>query len=109
MFSVRFTWRVKLFTRLDLELKTRLREAAEAEERENYERRFPPAWIEDLAPLGIDLDPTRNDHRAAEPFCITTEQSRTAGWVIPTNEELEIADQTKRLLESACGHETGAR
>lgn len=28
---VRFTWRVKLFTRLDLELKTRLREAAEAE------------------------------------------------------------------------------
>ena len=28
---VRFTWRVKLFTRLDLELKTRLREAAETE------------------------------------------------------------------------------
>ena len=28
---VRFTWRIKLFTRLDLELKTRLREAAEAE------------------------------------------------------------------------------
>ena len=28
---VRFTWRVKLFTRLDLELKTRLREAAESE------------------------------------------------------------------------------
>ena len=28
---VRFTWRVKLFTRLDLELKTRLREAAEGE------------------------------------------------------------------------------
>lgn len=29
--SVRMTWRVKLLTRLDLELKTRLREAAEAE------------------------------------------------------------------------------
>ena len=38
----------------DPETKTRIREAAEAEERENYERRFPPAWIEDLAPLGTD-------------------------------------------------------
>jgi nitroreductase len=38
----------------DSETKSRIREAAEAEERENYERRFPPAWIEDLAPLGTD-------------------------------------------------------
>ena len=38
----------------DPETQTRIREAAEAEERENYERRFPPAWIEDLAPLGTD-------------------------------------------------------
>ena len=31
-----------------------LREAAEAEERENYERRFPEEWLTALAPLGTD-------------------------------------------------------
>ncbi len=36
------------------EIKRRIREAAEAEERESYERRMPTAWLRRLAPLGTD-------------------------------------------------------
>jgi nitroreductase len=36
----------------DPEVKRRIREAAEAEEREFYERRATPEWLADLAPLG---------------------------------------------------------
>ena len=35
-------------------IKQRIREEAEAEERQNYERRMPASWLEDLAPLGTD-------------------------------------------------------
>jgi nitroreductase len=38
----------------DPDLKRQIREAAEHEERENYQRRFPPGWLEALAPLGTD-------------------------------------------------------
>jgi len=38
----------------DAEIKTKVREAAEAEERENYRRRMPEAWLKDLEPLGTD-------------------------------------------------------
>ncbi len=38
----------------DAGLKRRIREAAEAEEREFYERRATPEWLADLAPLGTD-------------------------------------------------------
>jgi len=38
----------------DPEVKRRIREAAEVEEREFYERRAPPEWLRDLAPLGTD-------------------------------------------------------
>lgn len=38
----------------DPETKRRIRETAEKEERENYERRFPREWLEALAPLGTD-------------------------------------------------------
>jgi nitroreductase len=38
----------------DAEVKRRIREAAEAEERESYEHRMPPEWLEALAPLGTD-------------------------------------------------------
>ena len=38
----------------DPEIKRRIREAAEAEERESYERRMPADWLEALAPLGTD-------------------------------------------------------
>jgi len=40
----------------DPALKRRIREAAEAEEREFYERRAPDEWLEALAPLGTDAD-----------------------------------------------------
>jgi nitroreductase len=36
------------------EIKRRIREAAEAEERESYERRMPDEWLAALAPLGTD-------------------------------------------------------
>ena len=35
----------------DPDIRRRIREAAEKEERENYGRRFPPEWLEALAPL----------------------------------------------------------
>ena len=38
----------------DAEIKHRIREAAEAEEQENYERRMPPQWLEALEPIGTD-------------------------------------------------------
>ncbi|MFN8498335.1 MAG: nitroreductase family protein [Anaerolineae bacterium] len=45
-------WRFVVVT--DPALKRRLREAAEAEEREFYERRATAEWLADLAPLGTD-------------------------------------------------------
>jgi nitroreductase len=38
----------------DPEIKRRIREAAEAEERESYEHRMPDEWLAALAPLGTD-------------------------------------------------------
>jgi len=38
----------------DGEIKRKIREAAEAEERESYEHRMPADWLEALAPLGTD-------------------------------------------------------
>jgi iodotyrosine deiodinase len=38
----------------DPDVKRRIREAAESEEREFYERKATPEWLADLAPLGTD-------------------------------------------------------
>jgi len=38
----------------DADVKRRIRVAAEAEEKENYERRFPQEWLDALAPLETD-------------------------------------------------------
>lgn len=38
----------------DPEIKRRIREAAEAEERESYDHRMPDEWLNVLAPLGTD-------------------------------------------------------
>lgn len=38
----------------DPDVKRRIREAAEVEEKENYERRFPAEWLDVLAPFGTD-------------------------------------------------------
>lgn len=40
----------------DSALKTKIREAAEAEEREFYAHRAPEEWLDALAPLGTDAD-----------------------------------------------------
>ena len=37
----------------DAALKREIREAAEQEEKTNYERRFPEKWVEALSPLGV--------------------------------------------------------
>jgi acetate kinase len=49
----------------------------------------------DAAWLGVQLDAAAN--RAAGPR-ISTQSSRTAAWVLPTNEELMIARHTRRVL-----------
>lgn len=54
--------------------------------------------LEGLAPLGIELDPSANNKRDKLAFKVSTPSSRTAVWVIPTNEELMIARDTQRLL-----------
>jgi len=51
-----------------------------------------------LEELGIVLDPAANDRARAEAR-ISDPHSRVQVWVIPTNEELIVARQTKQLLE----------
>jgi nitroreductase len=48
-------------------IKRRIREAAEAEERESYERRMPDAWLEALRPLGTDW---RKPHIEDAPYLV---------------------------------------
>lgn len=50
---------------------------------------------EQAAWLGVDLDPDAN---AAQGPRISSAASRVTAWVIPTNEELMIANQTLRIL-----------
>lgn len=49
------------------ELRARIREAAEAEEREGYDHRMSPEWLEALAPLGTDW---RKPHLTDAPYLI---------------------------------------
>jgi acetate kinase len=55
--------------------------------------------LEPLAFLGAELDPVRNGSDAKEKI-ITTDSSRIATWVVPTNEELMIAKKTKTIVEA---------
>jgi acetate kinase len=54
--------------------------------------------LEPLAFLGAELDPVRNGSDVKEKL-ITTDGSRLAAWVVPTNEELSIAQKTKTIIE----------
>jgi len=56
------------------------------------------AALSGLEGLGIALDPDRNERNAPT---ISRADSRTAVLVIPTDEELEIADQTRSALQFA--------
>jgi iodotyrosine deiodinase len=51
----------------DAETRARIREAAEAEERDFYERRAPAEWREALAPLGTDFNKT---HITDAPYVV---------------------------------------
>ncbi len=53
---------------------------------------------EDLEHLGIELDLIKNNQRAKEIIDISSKKSKVKVFVIPTNEELEIAEQTNSLL-----------
>jgi acetate kinase len=54
--------------------------------------------LKPLAFMGAELDPVRNGSDAKEKV-ITTDGSRIAAWVVPTNEELSIAQKTQAIVE----------
>ncbi len=55
------------------------------------------ALLSRLEVLGVELDPVANDCRGTERR-VTTAGSRVAAWIVPTNEELEIARACRALL-----------
>jgi acetate kinase len=57
------------------------------------------AVTEGLDELGIVLDANANKIAKGETK-VSAPHSRTQIWVVPTNEELIVARQTKQLLES---------
>ena len=52
--------------------------------------------IEGIASLGVKLDKSKNDFRG-EFRCISTDDSSIPVYVVPTNEELMIAEDTYNL------------
>ncbi len=58
---------------------------------------------EGLEPIGIELDAAANEACFAEPARITTEGSKIAAAVIPTNEELLIARDTLAVAKGGNG------
>lgn len=54
--------------------------------------------LSSLSGLGIEVDPERNEAKASGIRIISTDSSRVAVLVVPTNEELEIAKQTLSLI-----------
>ena len=55
-----------------------------------------------LEELGIGVDPARNESADRGGRFISSDGSRVAVLVVPTNEELEIARQTLALVDAAC-------
>ena len=55
----------------------------------------------DLDQLGIVLDPVKNAATKATEAVISADDSKVKVLVIPTNEELVVARETKRLLEAS--------
>ena len=58
--------------------------------------------LDPLAFLGAEIDPVRNGSDAREKV-ITQDGARIAAWVVPTNEELMIAQKTKSIVEAQVG------
>ncbi len=59
---------------------------------------FRQAVCRDLEEFGIELDATANQNAQGETK-ISSESSRVQIWIVPTNEELIVARQTKEFLE----------
>ncbi len=55
---------------------------------------------EDLEYLGVKIDAEKNNTRGKEAI-ISTDDSKVTVWVIPTNEELMIAQDTAELVKAA--------
>jgi acetate kinase len=53
-----------------------------------------------LEPLGLRLDPARNAEVRGREGRITRDDSPIAAWVIPANEELVVAREVQRHLET---------
>lgn len=56
--------------------------------------------LEGLSFFGIELDPKKNTRPSSEPRRIDQAGSRIQVWVVPTNEELQIALETCQVLEN---------
>ncbi len=54
----------------------------------------------DMTGLGIEIDESKNEGRKTDNTDITGSNSRVKIFVIPTNEELEIANQTVEVLKN---------
>ena len=54
--------------------------------------------LQGLEPFGIILDASANKQRSKGSSLISSAESRVQVWVIPTNEELAIARETKAIL-----------
>jgi acetate kinase len=53
-----------------------------------------------LEGLGVALSPKRNRSRSGRPRTISPDDSKVAVLVVPTNEELEIAEQTLAVIDA---------
>ena len=53
-----------------------------------------------LAHLGIEIDPEKNNQKSNKSFEIQKRGSRIKVLVVPTNEELEIAEQTLKCIQN---------
>ena len=58
------------------------------------------AVCEYLGFMGVKIDPELNKKRGQE-LCISTPDSKVQVWVVPTNEELMIAQDTAELVNAA--------
>lgn len=55
--------------------------------------------LKDLSTLGIDLDYEKNINANSKEMVISTDKSRIPVWVIPTDEELQIARNAIKVLK----------
>lgn len=53
----------------------------------------------DMAGLGIEIDLAANEGRISQEKRLSTDSSKVEVWVIPTNEELQIAQDTVAILK----------